>query len=360
MIPLIKPFIGEEELTKIKEVLDSGYLTEGSVTEEFEKKFAKYIGSEYAIAVANATVGLELVLRCLNIDEDDEVITPDFTHPATADVVYLAGGSCTLVDVDIKSRNVTYKNIKNAISKKTKAIIPVSEFGNPLDDKIYELKKEVFILEDAAPSIGAEINGKRVGSFADASVFSFHPRKLLSTGEGGMITTDNAEIYEKLISYKKFGEKYDKTGKLRFESIGTNYKMSNITAAVGLAQLDKIDIIINDRIKKAEYYNTLFAGLDEVDLPYKKDGTKHTYQSYTLYIKNGKRDFLINRLKDRGIQTQIGTYALHRENAFAKTPRNGKLENSDKLYKNLLTLPLYHNMTEEEQEMVFNNIKELL
>ena len=118
--------------------------------------------------------------------------------------------------------------------------------------------------------------------------------------------------------------------------------------------------MLNDRIKKAEYYNKLFAELDEVDLPHKKDGTRHTYQSYTLYIKNGKRDLLIQKLNDRGIQTQIGTYALHRENAFAKTSRNGKLDNSDKLYENLLTLPLYYSMSKEDQETVFNNLKELL
>jgi dTDP-4-amino-4,6-dideoxygalactose transaminase len=171
MIPLIKPCVGEEELLKIKEVLESGYLTEGAYTEEFEKKFAKYVGTKYAVAVCNATVGLEMVLRCIGINRNDEVIVPDFTHPATADAVYLVGGQCVLVDVDLKSRNTTHDFVKSAISNNTKAAIPVSEFGNPLDEDIYELKDEIFILEDAAPSIGAEIRGKKVGSFADATVF---------------------------------------------------------------------------------------------------------------------------------------------------------------------------------------------
>lgn len=361
MIPLIKPFIGEEELMKVKEVLESGYLTEGSFTQEFEKKFAKYVGSKYAIAVCNATVGIEMVLKCIGVTSKDEIIVPDFTHPATADATYLAGGECVLVDVDLESRNTTFDLVKNAINKNTKATIPVSEFGNPLDESFYDLKDEVFILEDAAPSIGAEINGKKVGSFADATVFSFHPRKILTTGEGGMITTDDDELYEKLVSFKKFGEKHSELGRFSFESIGTNYKLSNILSALGLVQLDKLETILKDRIKKAEYYNKLFSETEKVAIPNKKNGTRHTYQSYTLYVKeSNKRDFLIQKLKDREIQTQIGTYALHRENAFSKAKKIGELANSLKLFNNLLTLPLYYSMTKEEQETVFNNVMELL
>lgn len=361
MIPLIKPLVGEEELMKIKEVLDSGYLTEGSVTEEFEKKFASYVGAKYAVAVCNATVGLEMVLRCIGITKKDEVISPDYTHPATADAVYLAGGKCVLVDVDIKSRNTTYDFLKGAINKNTKAAIPVSEFGNPLDKSVYDLKDEIFILEDAAPSIGAEIKGKKVGSFADATVFSFHPRKILTTGEGGMITTDNEELYEKLISFKKFGEKHSELGRFSFESIGTNYKLSNILSALGLVQLKKLEMILDDRIEKAEYYNKLFSDIDSVEIPSKKDGTRHTYQSYTLYIKEkGKRDYLIQKLREKGIQTQIGTYALQREKAFSETKKIGKLSNSMDLYNNLLTLPLYYSMAKDDQELVCNNLLELL
>ncbi|NMC58997.1 MAG: DegT/DnrJ/EryC1/StrS family aminotransferase, partial [Candidatus Methanofastidiosa archaeon] len=282
MIPLIKPCVCEEELLKIKEVLESGYLTEGAYTEEFEKKFAKYVGTKYAVAVCNATVGLEMVLRCIGINRNDEVIVPDFTHPATADAVYLVGGQCVLVDVDLKSRNTTHDFVKSAISNNTKAAIPVSEFGNPLDEDIYELKDEIFILEDAAPSIGAEIRGKKVGSFADATVFSFHPRKILTTGEGGMITTDNEELYEKLKSFKKFGERPAPMGRFSFESIGNNYKLSNILAAVGLIQLEKLETILEDRVKKAEYYNKLFLEIESIEIPYRKEDTRHTYQSYTL------------------------------------------------------------------------------
>lgn len=361
MIPLIKPYISEEELLKIKEVLETGYLTEGAYTEEFEKKFAKYVGTKYAVAVCNATVGLEMVLRCIGIDNKDEVVVPDFTHPATADAVYLARGQCVLVDVDLKSRNTTYDLIKEAINKNTKAAIPVSEFGNPLDESIYDLSDDIFILEDAAPSIGAEINGKKVGSFADATIFSFHPRKILTTGEGGMITTDNDELYEKLNSFKKFGERSSSTGRFSFDSIGTNYKLSNILAAVGLVQIEKLETILEDRIEKAEYYNQMFSEIDGVEIPYRKDGIRHTYQSYTLLLKkNGVRDDIIQKLRGRGIQTQIGTYALHKEKAFCNAEKIGELNNSNNLYENLLTLPLYYKMKREDQDKVFAEIKKLL
>lgn len=361
MIPLIKPYVGGEELAKIKEVLDSGHLTEGSFTEEFENKFAKYVNAKYAVAVTSATTGLELVLKCVGIKHTEDIIVPDFTYPATADVVYLCGAKCTLVDVDIKSRNTTYGYIKEAISKNTKAAIPVSEFGNPLDKEIYELKEDIFILEDAATAIGSEINGRKVGSFADATVFSFHPRKLLTTGEGGMITTDNEELYEKLKSYKMFDSKPTGLGRFSFDRIGTNYKMSNVLAAIGLAQLDKIEEMLKDRIKKAEYYNKLFSEIDGIGIPVIKKNSRHTYQSYTLLLKeNRKRDYLIGKLLEKGIQTQIGTYALHLQKAFIDSRKIGGLLNSEKLYNNLLTIPLYYGIKKEEQEYIFENINSLL
>jgi dTDP-4-amino-4,6-dideoxygalactose transaminase len=361
MIPLIKPYVGEEEIEKIKEVFKSGYLTEGAYTREFEEKFAKYIGCKYAIAVTNATNALEMILRCIEVKKEDEIIVPDFTHPATVDAVYLAGAKCVLVDVSKKSRNVTYQHIQDGISDKTKAIMPISACGNPLDIEVYDYKDEYYVIEDAAPSAGAEINGKKVGKFADATVFSFHPRKLLTTGEGGMITTDNEELYQKIKSFKQFGENRKDLGRFSFDTLGTNYKMSNIHAAIGIVQLERLEKILNDRIKKAEYYNKLFKGIDEIETPYKKENTRHIYQSYTLYIKKeGFRDTMIKRLLEKEIQTQIGTYALHLEKAFASAKIVGTLNNSTDLYNNLLTLPLYYEMTKDDQYRVFEEITQLL
>lgn len=357
-IRLMKPFVGKEELNKIKEVLDSGFLTEGKYTEEFEKKFAKYVEAKHAIATTSCTTALELCLRALEIGKGDEVIVPDFTYPATAQVVYLVGAKPVLVDVDLRSYNVTARNIKKAINEKTRAIIPVSLFGNPLDEEVYELKDkyDIYIIEDAACSAGAMLNGKKIGTQADLTCFSFHPRKIITTGEGGMITTNNEELAEKIRALKRFGIVYE-NGKPVFKYIGTNYKLPNILAAIGLVQLEKIEDIIKDRIKKAKYYMELLSEIDWIIPPEVRPNTRHTFQSFCCYVKNGKRDELRRKLFEKGIETQIGTYCLHLEPCFKSAGRMEDLNNSKKLYNNLITLPLYYGLLPKYQEIICNFLK---
>lgn len=357
-ISLMKPYVGREELEAIKKVLDSGYMTEGPVTKEFEEKFASYVGAKHGIATTSCTTALELALKVLGVGPGDEVIAPDFTYPITAGVAVLVGAKPVLVDVDLESRNITADHIKEAITEKTRCIIPVSEFGNPLDKEVYEIGEEhdIPVVEDAACSAGAEINGKKVGTFADMTCFSFHPRKVITTGEGGMITTDNNEFAEKLRSLKKFGMEDD-----QFKYWGTNYKLSNVLGAIGLTQLGKIEEIIKTRIEKAKKYGELLEEIDDVEPPVVRDGTRHTFQSYAVRLEeDGVRDDLRKYLQEQGIETQIGTYALHLEPCFANVKRVGSLKNSEELYNNLLTLPLHHNLTTEDQERVCSAISEFL
>ena len=357
-IYLMRPFVGEEELEAVKRVFESKYLTEGPVTQEFEKKFAEYVGAKHGIAITSCAIGMELALQVWGIGPGDEVIVPDFTHPATGDCVCQVGAEPILVDVDLESYNVTAEGIEGAITGKTKCVIPVPWGGNPLDTEIYKLGKEhnIPILEDTACSVGAKIGDKKVGSLADISVFSFHPRKVMTTGEGGMITTDNEEFAEKARSLKMFGAKNG-----RFVYHGTNYKMSNIVAAIGLEQLKKLDKILEDRIEKAKVYSELLEGLDHIKPPVVKPNVRHTFQSYCIYVeKEGWRDKLRQDLLKKGIETQIGTYALHLEPSYADVRRNGDLKNSEKLYENLLTLPLHHELTYDEQEYIVKSISELI
>ncbi|HDD43631.1 MAG TPA: DegT/DnrJ/EryC1/StrS family aminotransferase [Candidatus Desulfofervidus auxilii] len=360
-IYLMRPWI-EEEIEAIKEVLISGFLTEGPKVAEFEKAFASYVGSKHAIATTSCTTALELALRVLGIGPGDEVIVPDFTYPATADVVYLVGAEPILVDVDLQTYNITPEAIKTAVTNRTKAVIPVSLFGQPLSEEVYITARELglFIIEDAACSAGATIKGKKVGSIADITCFSFHPRKVITTGEGGMLTTNNDEWAEKTKCLKKFGLKRTEKG-MEFFYIGTNYKMSDILGAIGLSQLKKIENIIEDRRTKAHYYTKLIkeAGLEKFLLPpWEVSNLRHTFQTYACYVKvEGARDKLREFFLEHNVETQIGTFALHLQPAFKNTKKADKCKNSRLLYENLIALPLHHLLTKEQQEFIIKVIK---
>ena len=252
-IPLIKPYMDQQIKDKVCQVLDSGYLTEGPVTREFEQALRDYLGCGYALAVTSCTTGLELALRALSIGPGDEVIIPDYTYPATADVVAIVGATIVLVDIDRETMLIDYDALEAAITPKTRAVIPVSLFGNPLDyDRLRAIKEKygLYLVEDAACALGAEFRGVKVGNQADISVFSFHPRKFITTGEGGLITTNNPIWHDWMDSYKHFG--MGAAGSrltTNFVQIGTNYKLSNLLAAVGLGQMARIEALLSRRLK---------------------------------------------------------------------------------------------------------------
>lgn len=362
-IKLIEPVVGEEEFQAIKSVLESGWLTEGPMTRKFETKFSDFVGSKHAVATSNCTTALELALRILDIKPGDEVIVPDFTHPATGSIVVWVGAKPVLVDVDLFSYNIDANEVEKAITKKTRCIIPVSWGGNPLNmQPLKKLKEEhdLFIVEDAACSIGAEYHGQKTGTMADITCFSFHPRKVITTGEGGMITTDSDEYAEKARSLKKFGVK-SVDGDSKFVFHGTNYKLSDVLGAIGVKQMDKVKAIINKRIELANTYTELLKDVDLIRTPKVEKNVKHTYQTYAAYVKkDGIRDILIVELKERGVETQIGTYALHMQPSFSRTRRISKLARAEKLYRNLLALPMCHSMTRTDQEYVVSEIKRTL
>jgi dTDP-4-amino-4,6-dideoxygalactose transaminase len=363
-IPLIKPYINEEIKARVAEVLDSGYLTEGPVTHEFEEAFRKFIGSRHAIAVTSCTTGLEVALRCLGIGPGDEVIVPDYTYPATAAVVSIVGAHCVIVDIDPSTLLIRYDAIESAITRKTKAIIPVSLFGNPLDyNRLNDIKARhnLYIIEDAACAIGAQFEGRMVGTDADITVFSLHPRKFITTGEGGMITTNRNEWAEWMNSYKHFG--MDASGSresIHFGMVGTNYKLSNVLSAIGLGQLKDIDNLLHRRRKLADNYSQLFAGQNGIVIPSVTPGGVHSYQSYCLLVDD--RDRIMHIMRQGGIEVQIGTYSLHVHDAFKnKTDFTclGDLSGSKLAFSQCLTLPLYHDLSMEQQQDIANKLKSL-
>jgi dTDP-4-amino-4,6-dideoxygalactose transaminase len=357
LVPLAVPDVGEEEIEEIRKVIGTGFLTEGEATKEFENMVAEYVGVKHAIATTSCTTALHTVLECLDI-KGKEVIVPDFTYPATAEAVILAGGKPILVDVDLESMNMTSTILEEAYDEAMTIFCPVSWAGVPLEREIYKKSKDLGLrcLEDAACSLGAMIGSDYVGKFADFSCFSFHPRKVITTGEGGMITTDDDQMAEKFHSFKHFGARGTS-----FETIGTNYKLSNVLGAIGVVQMKKIEKIIKMRIEKAKIYNDLLSKIPYIKPAYEGEGTRQTYQTYACYVeKNGYRDKIRKVLSEHNIQSQIGTYSLHLEPAYKNLRRVGQLKNSELLYYNSLSMPLHKNLTQDDQERVCAIIKNTL
>jgi dTDP-4-amino-4,6-dideoxygalactose transaminase len=362
-IPLIKPVITAALKERVCAVLDSGYLTEGPVTRAFEKAVAEYTGAAHALAVTSCTTGLELALRAIGVGPGDEIVVPDYTYPATANVVMLLGATCVIVDVDPQTMLMDFAALEAALTPRTKAVMPVSLFGNPVDaDRLAALKTRhgFFTVEDAACSLGAEFRGKRVGALADLTVFSFHPRKFITTGEGGMVLTNNAGWAAWMNSYKHFGMGQSATREgTSFVRVGTNYKLSNVLAAIGLAQMDMADELLAERRALAARYDALLASVPGVVLPRTTPGGTHSYQSYIIFVP--ERDRVLKSMRGKGVEVQIGTYALHMHEAFAQGPlcrMAGDMAGSRFAYENALALPLYHGMTSEEQEYVVSMLAE--
>lgn len=364
-IPLMKPYITDEVKRKVNEVLDSGMLTEGAVTRELEGQFREYIGCRHALAVTSATTGLEMALRVLGVGPGDEVIVPDYTYPATADAVAIVGAKVVIVDIDPETMNIDYEALERAVTPRTKAVMPVSLFGNPLDaDRLsaFKARTGIPIVEDAACAIGAEFKGRKTGTLADISVFSLHPRKFITTGEGGIVTTDNDAWAAWMDSYKHFGMgKAVERAAVSFERIGTNYKLSNILAAVGVVQMRHVESLLARRRELAGNYASMLAKVAGARLPRTTVGGRHSHQSFCIFIEN--RNDVMAKMRERGIEVQIGTYSLHMHKAFTEHPdvrMIGDMAGSRLAFDRCLALPLYHELTVTEQSRVVENLASLL
>ena len=356
-IPLIRPYVTDEVRARVLEVLDSGYLTEGPVTRELETAFRQYVGCRHALAVTSCTTGLELALRCLGIGPGDEVIVPDYTYPATASAVAIVGARAVIVDCAPDTMLIDRGAAEAAIGPRTKAMIPVSLFGNPLDYEWLDnlrARHGLRIVEDAACSIGAEYRGRKVGSLADITVFSLHPRKFITTGEGGIVTTDDDKWAAWMESYKHFGmaQAAERAGVV-FERVGTNYKLSNLQAAVGVVQMRHVDELLAQRRALAAGYAERLAACPGVTLPVTTEGGVHSYQSFCVFVP--ERDRILASLRSGGIEVQIGTYALHRQPAYQDRELfdlRGPMTGSSTAFASCLALPLFHDMTAAQQDEV--------
>lgn len=361
-IPLIKPFVPADAVARIADVVNSGQLTEGAVTREFEKAFREYVGAKHALAVCNCTVGLELALRALAVGPGDEVIVPDYTYPASASAVTMLGATAVLVDVDPTSMLISEQALKAALGPRTKVVMPVSIFGNPVDYgwlQSLQAEHRFKIVEDAACSIGASFQGRKVGTWADISVFSMHPRKFITTGEGGMVTTDDPALAGWMDSYKHFGMATQTAARegIVFDRFGTNFKLSNILSALGLSQMGHVRELLRRRQELAARYYRLLADNPKVGIPVTAAGGEHSFQTCCVFIQN--RDAVMTRMRADGIEVQIGTYALHRHPAYKSeglVRHSGNFAGSRRAADEALALPLFHEMTEQQQDRVVETL----
>ena len=367
-IPLTRPYFDPDELNEISNVLDSGWVSQGPKVKEFENEFAKYLGVKYAVAVSNCTCALHLSLLGTGIKKGDDVLVSDFTHPATSHSVLFCDANPIFVDVDPKTYNIDPNLIKDKITERTKAIIPVHIFGQPAEmDPIMEIAEDydLKVIEDAACAHGAKYKNRFAGTIGDAGCFSFHAKKGMTTGEGGMIVTNNKEIADEVRSLSAYGtatawsrEGCDEFIIPEFAKLGYNYKLSDISAAVGVAQLKKLDRLIEKRKALAKYWDEKLHELDYIDPPYCSNNVTHVYQSYvSLVDRRINRNRLIERTRRKGIQTQIGTYACHIQPVY---DTKQTCPNSLEIFNRSLSLPMYYELEKVDIDASIEYIESLL
>ena len=350
---LSRPSINNKEILSTKKVLISGFLTEGKITQNFENTVAKYVKSKHAIATSSGTAALHCAFESLNVS-GKKVLVSDFTFPATALAIEQAGGIPILADVEKDSMNISRSTIDNFLDDTIGIVCPVSLFGNPLEKDFYNLQKQgIIIVEDAATNLGTKLGTKYIGNIADITCFSFHPRKIITTGEGGMITTNNNKIMQKIRSFKYFGKINNE-----FQDNGLNYKISDILSSIGIAQMQKIEQIIKKRIELAKIYHEFLSKIDLIKSQIPTKNSRHTYQSFVCYItKPNLRSKIIKNLYQNGIESQIGTYALHCLPKFKNYKRLTSLTNSKFLYENSISLPMHNQLSINDIELICKTIK---
>lgn len=371
-IPVAKPYLGREEETAAVEAIRSGWVSQGPKVKEFEEMFASYVGAKYAIATTSCTTALHSALVVSGIGTGDEVIVPSLSFIATANSVVHAGATPVFADIDPDTCNVTVETIEKVITNKTKAIMPVHQMGLPVDlDPIMDLceKRGLVLIEDAACAIGSEYKGKKIGGHGNIACFSFHPRKIITTGEGGMITTDDPEITERLRRLRHHGmsvsdvERHESKKVVieKYSEIGYNYRMTDIQAAIGIVQMKRLPEIITRRRELSERYNKALSEIPGIRVPAVPDYAFHNYQSYWIEVLDGagiSRDDLMRQFLKSGIATKRGVMAIHLERPYKGFAAS--LPATERITKNTIILPLYPSMTREEQDYVIETMREIL
>jgi len=364
MIPVFRPYTDGKEIEYLKEVIDSGWWGLGPKTKEFEEKFAEYIGCTYGIGLNSATAALNLAFKAIGI-EDKEVITTSMTFVSTNHAILYNNGIPIFCDIEPGTLNIDANKIEELITEKTKAIIVVHFGGRACEmDKIMDIanRHNLKVVEDCAHACGGEYKGKKLGSIGDFGSFSFQAVKNLSTGDGGMLTTNDKEAFDFLMKYRWVGITKDTFSRDKGQyswfydvvNLGHKFHMNDIAAALGLAQFEKLEWMNNQREKWTEYYCEKLSDIKEIELPLRKDYMKPAYHNFV--IKTQKRDDLQEYLKAQDISTGVHYYPNHLYDMYEEYYR--ELPVTESIWKRLMTLPLYPGMTQDEANQVISSIKE--
>jgi perosamine synthetase len=372
-IPFARPEFDATELRAVGEVLSSGWVTQGPAVARFEEMFADRVGARYAVATSSCTTALHLALVLAGVRPGDEVICPSYSFIATANAILYAGATPVFADIDRDTWNIDPEDASRRVSARTKAILPVHQVGLPADlDRLSHLEaRGISIVEDAACGIGSTYRGRPIGSHANLVCFSFHPRKTISTGEGGMLTTHDPAFAERARRLRSHGasvsalSRHEAKGLVfeEYRELGFNYRMSDVQAAIGIAQLPKLEGLLARRRTIADRYDAAFRPLREVQVPAQPPYAEHAFQSYGLLLTSAcrhDRNDLLRALVDRGISCRRGIPPIHLEPLYLDRYGPASLPVTEEVASRSLFLPMYSSLAEADQERVIHTVTGLL
>lgn len=371
MIPYGKQTIEQDDIQAVVDVLKSDFLTTGPKIAEFEQTVADYVGAKYAVAISNGTSALHAACFAAGIGPGDEVITTPLTFAASANCVLYCGGTPVFADVDPKTYNIDPEDIRRKITDRTKAIIAVHLAGQPCDmDAIHSIAREygLIVIEDGAHALGSVYKGKKVGSMSDMTTFSFHPVKPITTGEGGMIVTDNEDFYKKMVLFRSHGITRDDSMMTRNDGpwfyqqfdLGYNYRITDIQCALGCSQMKKLDRFLARRKEIVARYNEAFADCDNIITPYQLSDTESGWHLYIVQVKNCDRRKVFENMREKGIGVNVHYIPVYMHPYYQEHGyENVHCANAEEIYSHIISLPLYPGLTFEQQDYVIDTLKSL-
>ena len=392
-IPYGRQSIDDADIEAVVKVLKSDYLTTGPAVAAFEKKVADYVGAKYAVAVSNGTAALHVACLAAGIGEGDEVSTTPITFAASANCVLYCGGTPVFADIDPDTYNISPEELEKKITSRTKAIIPVHYTGQPCDmDAILEIahKHDLLVVEDGAHALGAVYKGKKIGSIADMTCFSFHPVKPVTTGEGGMIVTDNEELYRRLVLYRSHGITRDKDMMQQYEEqlqqssdpalqeaadmlrgdvidpggwyyqqleLGYNYRITDISCALGASQMDKLDRFLERRRQIAKKYDEAFADIPQIKTPWQQEGCQSGWHLYMIQTMERSRREVFDGLRQAGIGVNVHYIPVYRHPYYQRNGYAGvHCLNAEAFYERAISLPIFPGLTGQQQDYVIEHV----